>query len=104
MDWSIDWTCYSGYEVLSTGPALLIQFTANSATPGQGFAATFLFQPPPDSTAAVPVFTNEGEVQTTLVSIDLKLLATQCKVSATICPINIDLQLSVCREFWMTLL
>ncbi|CAH0674068.1 unnamed protein product [Spodoptera exigua] len=40
------------YEVLSTGPALLIQFTANSATPGQGFAATFLFQPPPDSTAA----------------------------------------------------
>ncbi|KAF9791818.1 hypothetical protein SFRURICE_020217, partial [Spodoptera frugiperda] len=42
----------TGYEVLSTGPALLIQFTANSATPGQGFAATFLFQPPPDSTAA----------------------------------------------------
>ncbi|CAB3226612.1 unnamed protein product [Arctia plantaginis] len=42
----------SGYEVLSTGPALLIQFTANSATPGQGFSADFLFQPPPDSTAA----------------------------------------------------
>ncbi|PZC72242.1 hypothetical protein B5X24_HaOG211669 [Helicoverpa armigera] len=42
----------TGYEVLSTGPALVIQFTANSATPGQGFAATFLFQPPPDSTAA----------------------------------------------------
>ncbi|KPJ07644.1 Deleted in malignant brain tumors 1 protein [Papilio machaon] len=30
----------------------LLQFTANSATPGQGFAATFHFQPPPDSTAA----------------------------------------------------
>ncbi|KPJ02422.1 hypothetical protein RR46_08219 [Papilio xuthus] len=40
------------YEVLSTGPYLLLQFTANSATPGQGFAATFHFQPPPDSTAA----------------------------------------------------
>ncbi|KAI8420783.1 hypothetical protein MSG28_007991 [Choristoneura fumiferana] len=42
----------SGYEVLSTGPTMLLQFTANSATPGQGFAATFHFQPPPDSTAA----------------------------------------------------
>ncbi|CAG9787146.1 unnamed protein product [Diatraea saccharalis] len=42
----------TGYEVLSTGPALLLQFTANSATAGQGFAATFHFQPPPDSTAA----------------------------------------------------
>ncbi|XP_063369841.1 suppressor of lurcher protein 1 [Cydia amplana] len=42
----------TGYEVLSTGPSLLLQFTANSATPGQGFAATFHFQPPPDSTAA----------------------------------------------------
>ncbi|VVC88256.1 unnamed protein product, partial [Leptidea sinapis] len=42
----------TGYEVLSTGPYLLLQFTANSASPGQGFAATFHFQPPPDSTAA----------------------------------------------------
>lgn len=43
---------FPGYEVLSTGPTMLLQFTANSATPGQGFAATFHFQPPPDSTAA----------------------------------------------------
>ncbi|GBP14765.1 hypothetical protein EVAR_9663_1 [Eumeta japonica] len=42
----------AGYEVLSTGPALLLQFTANSESPGQGFAATYHFQPPPDSTAA----------------------------------------------------
>ncbi|XP_045488272.1 suppressor of lurcher protein 1 [Pieris rapae] len=42
----------TGFEVLSTGPSLLLQFTANSATPGQGFAATYHFQPPPDSTAA----------------------------------------------------
>ncbi|CAH0723634.1 unnamed protein product, partial [Brenthis ino] len=42
----------TGFEVLSTGPSLLLQFTANSASPGQGFAATYHFQPPPDSTAA----------------------------------------------------
>ncbi|CAG5045845.1 unnamed protein product [Parnassius apollo] len=33
-----------GYEVLSTGSALLVQFTANSNTPGQGFKARYQFQ------------------------------------------------------------
>ncbi|CAG9564394.1 unnamed protein product [Danaus chrysippus] len=42
----------TGYEVLLTGSYLLLQFTANSVSPEQGFAATFHFQPPPDSTAA----------------------------------------------------
>ncbi|XP_041989249.1 suppressor of lurcher protein 1-like [Aricia agestis] len=32
-----------GYEVLSTGPELLVQFTANSNTPGQGFKAKYQF-------------------------------------------------------------
>ncbi|XP_028160311.1 suppressor of lurcher protein 1-like [Ostrinia furnacalis] len=33
-----------GYEVLSSGPDLLVQFTANSNTPGQGFKASYQFQ------------------------------------------------------------
>ncbi|GBP26725.1 Suppressor of lurcher protein 1 [Eumeta japonica] len=33
-----------GYEILSTGPDLLVQFTANSNEPGQGFKANFQFQ------------------------------------------------------------
>ncbi|KOB77013.1 Cubilin, partial [Operophtera brumata] len=33
-----------GYEVLSTGPDILVQFTANSNTPGQGFKASYQFQ------------------------------------------------------------
>ncbi|CAH0723621.1 unnamed protein product, partial [Brenthis ino] len=32
-----------GYEILSTGPELLVQFTANSNTPGQGFKASYQF-------------------------------------------------------------
>ncbi|CAG9122573.1 unnamed protein product [Plutella xylostella] len=34
-----------GYEILSTGPDMLVQFTANSKTPGQGFKASYQFQP-----------------------------------------------------------
>ncbi|XP_021203345.1 suppressor of lurcher protein 1 [Bombyx mori] len=33
-----------GFEILSTGPELLVQFTANSDTPGQGFKASYQFQ------------------------------------------------------------
>ncbi|XP_058807855.1 dorsal-ventral patterning protein tolloid-like [Phymastichus coffea] len=38
-------------EVLSTGPELLIDFVANSKWPGQGFKATFQFQPIDDHLA-----------------------------------------------------
>ncbi|KAL4707265.1 hypothetical protein ACJJTC_019803 [Scirpophaga incertulas] len=33
-----------GYEILSSGSDLLVQFTANSNTPGQGFKASYQFQ------------------------------------------------------------
>ncbi|RVE54604.1 hypothetical protein evm_000725 [Chilo suppressalis] len=33
-----------GYEILSSGPDILVQFTANSNTPGQGFKASYQFQ------------------------------------------------------------
>ncbi|KAJ0177898.1 hypothetical protein K1T71_006771 [Dendrolimus kikuchii] len=33
-----------GYEILSTGSELMVQFTANSNNPGQGFKASFQFQ------------------------------------------------------------
>ncbi|XP_049870975.1 suppressor of lurcher protein 1 isoform X2 [Pectinophora gossypiella] len=33
-----------GYEILSTGPDLLVQFTANSNTPGQGFKVNYQFE------------------------------------------------------------
>ena len=36
-------------EVLSTGPDLYVDFVANSKWPGQGFKATFQFQPFDDS-------------------------------------------------------
>ncbi|OWR42527.1 cubilin like protein [Danaus plexippus plexippus] len=32
-----------GYEILSTGPELLVQFSSNSKTPGQGFKASYQF-------------------------------------------------------------
>lgn len=36
-------------EVLSTGPDLYVEFVANSDLPGQGFKATFQFQPLDDA-------------------------------------------------------
>uniref|UniRef100_A0ABD2W3R3 CUB domain-containing protein n=2 Tax=Trichogramma kaykai TaxID=54128 RepID=A0ABD2W3R3_9HYME len=38
----------SEVEILSTGPDLLVDFVANSKWPGQGFKATFQFQPVDD--------------------------------------------------------
>ncbi|KAJ2947540.1 hypothetical protein O0L34_g17328 [Tuta absoluta] len=40
-----------GYEILSTGSDLLVQFTANSNTPGQGFKASYQFQMEDNSSA-----------------------------------------------------
>lgn len=37
-------TYISGYEISSTGHELLVQFTANSNMPGQGFKARYQFQ------------------------------------------------------------
>lgn len=54
----------SGYEILSTGSDLLVQFTANSDNPGQGFKANYLFQPDDNSSAG-------------LVSISLRIAAAE---------------------------
>ncbi|XP_031770517.1 suppressor of lurcher protein 1-like [Galleria mellonella] len=40
-----------GYEILSTGSDLLVQFTANSNTPGQGFKASYQFHMDDNSSA-----------------------------------------------------
>ncbi|KAJ8724338.1 hypothetical protein PYW08_015812 [Mythimna loreyi] len=40
-----------GYEILSTGPDLMVQFTANSNIPGQGFKARYQFQMEDDPNA-----------------------------------------------------
>ncbi|XP_060802249.1 suppressor of lurcher protein 1 [Amyelois transitella] len=40
-----------GYEILSTGSELLVQFTANSNSPGQGFKASYQFQMDDNSSA-----------------------------------------------------
>ncbi|XP_034828594.1 suppressor of lurcher protein 1-like [Maniola hyperantus] len=42
-----------GYEILSTGPDLLVQFTANSDTPGQGFKASYQFLMEDNSSAGL---------------------------------------------------
>lgn len=39
-------------EILSTGPDLFIDFVANSDKPGQGFKATYQFQPIDENNAA----------------------------------------------------
>lgn len=51
-DPSINVLCNEGTEreILSTGPDLFIEFIANSEWPGQGFKATFQFQPIDDNT------------------------------------------------------
>lgn len=51
--WNLLCTIISGYEILSTGPDLLVQFTANSDNPGQGFKANYLFQPDDNSSAGL---------------------------------------------------
>ncbi|XP_047514264.1 suppressor of lurcher protein 1-like [Pieris napi] len=48
-----------GYEILSTGPDLLVEFIAKSKTPGQGFKAKYQFQPD-DSSIEDVVKSSEG--------------------------------------------
>lgn len=45
--------CCAGYEILSTGPDLMVQFTANSNTPGQGFKASYQFQMDDDTNSGL---------------------------------------------------
>lgn len=39
--------------MLSTGSELLVEFTANSDWPGQGFKASYQFQPPDSDNLAI---------------------------------------------------